>query len=64
MCNSPCAVSRNTWKLEQVGYEMCIFGLLLLSSPGAYRPTMMVVEQTQGYMISYELTKPNRSNQG
>jgi len=24
---------------------------------------MMVVEQTQGYRISFELTKPNQSNQ-
>ncbi len=29
-------------------------------SPGAC--TMMVAEQTQGYRISFELTKPNQSN--
>jgi len=33
-----------------------------LFAPGAC--TMMVVEQTQGYKISFDLTKPNQSNQG
>ncbi len=31
-----------------------------MKNPGAC--TMMVAEQTQGYRISFELTKPNQSN--
>ncbi len=43
--------------LSAICFDLCV---LLPLAPGAC--TMMVAEQTQGYRISFELTKPNHSN--
>ncbi len=45
----------NSELTENVYIELCEPG-----EPGAC--TMMVVEEIQSYMISFELTKPNHSN--